>query len=73
MAANALLQAHPRQPCSAADYFAGLRTRVGGRLSAAGAGGDSLAAAADVLRAGVACLEGFMQANLCGCVAAGRR
>ena len=65
-------------PGTASRLFGALRERVSASLlrqppAAAAEGGASLAAtaagaggAAAVLEAGVACLEGFLQANLCG-------
>lgn len=69
VAQNALLQSHTQlqTPCSAEDYFEALRHRVGTSLATAAPGGvDVVTAVQPVLDAGVACLEGFLQANLCG-------
>jgi len=64
---------------AAACYFAALRERVaaalGRRSSASGGGGSTVATAAaaqSVLRAGIRCLNGFVQYNVTGCVAWGR-
>jgi hypothetical protein len=56
-----LLAANQTEAPTAAAYFAVLRRRVAEQLQQ-----GTRSAALAVLKAGVKCLEGFVQLNLCG-------